>query len=195
LEGLFESASGLGACAYTNRKGELQMKKTIVLLALIFVFFSIAEVKAESYYLYCHGRDFLENPAYSRIDIIAFQNNGLILLSFNKYGPCISPQGDARLIHYEYTPAFGVFSYPYLYIFSSYLLDCKPGTTECLYFAKILTLEYGSWAVGLPGFPPTNGFILRDSWQSHHFGNSTPNTWTHHVPSNYLIYLIGYQSP
>jgi len=171
------------------------MKKTITLFALIFIFFQLAEVKAESYYLYCHNKTFSGDEAYSHIDITYFQNNGIILLRFNKYGPSIS-QGVARFIYYEHTPAFGIFSYPYLYIFSSHLLYCKPGTTECLYHATILTLEYGSWQFGLF---IEDGFILRDTWEASlselgiAFGMSSPNTWTHHVPSNSLVYRFGYQ--
>lgn len=181
------------------------MKKTIVfLLTLIFVFFSIAEVKAESYYLYCHDRTFMGDPAYSHIDIIAFQYNGVILLRFNKYGPFVSKESaysqeeNAHFIYYEHTPAFGVFSYPYLYIFGSRLLYCTPGTADnCTYSAAILTLEYGSWRDGLFLI---DGFILRESWQASYseaeifFGTPKLNAWTRHVPSNQLIYRIGYQS-
>ena len=139
----------------------------------------------------------------SRIDITGVQNNGLIQLQFNKYGPWVNPDGKVSLTEYrgsksrviegmrDYAQAFAIVSGFYVFIFHSRILDFE-------YIHPSYGLQYQAEVICLEYRPDLMGFLLTDLWHTFYVSATPPNLdlnaneW-YHVPPNpneKLIYYI-----
>ena len=170
-------------------------------------------VNASAWYLYCDWENGDGTKVkHSRIDITSVQNNGLIQLQFNEYGPWVNPDktynSDGQVIFKQvtlgeyrgsesivsngqrgYAQAFAIVSGFYVFIFHSRIFDLEyiHPMYGSQYQAEVLCLEYR---------PDLLGFLLVDTWHTFYATNSdvNANEWYHatpnKVPDEMLIYYL-----
>ena len=187
------------------------MKKMVGLMVVIMVLAFSGNARA--WYLYCNWENGDGTSAkHSRIDITGVQNNGLIQLQFNKYGPWVNADktynsdgqvilkqvilseyrgSESRVItgQRDYSQAFATVSGFYVFIFHSRILDLEyiHPSYGSQYEAEILCLEYR---------PNLLGFLLVDTWHTFYATNTdvNANEWYHatpnKVPDEMLIYYL-----